>query len=624
MTKIFLTTICISTLIGLDAFGAPSVRAGGLAVAPSASHKTNTVRAASLSKGSVTKSGLSVSSKPSAETLSLGALSDSGIKSESRLASFQKGLVPKTQSNKADKSTELNAIQSRIDQLEEKQIEKTDVYNKEETDALLSEIRENLLSIDDRGNLSIQSSDGITSIEFEPYYLYTTTGHTPYGTSQTYRLRTPHDFGTSPWTNLAKEYTRGWVADICAPVQNDPDLVACGYWNASGTGTVMSEFKTMSCFKGFHKVGISNDSTTTVDRYLTFENLTQSQIRDQLCGNLSNDACSISEYTENEYGVCTLKTVKLTKSTVAQPELPYYYVTTTNNYGGLLQLDHYNLTVPGSVSSVPSQWVDAICLPHQTDTNLVACSLGGTQYAPGSVMTNFYTTICYSGFQQTGMHNVNQAIQYDYVTFENLTETQIREHFCGTLSNDECSISNYRESSWGAECTEKTFSITILSNYYFTYVGADHGIPALTYLRHYETNAPADSPAIDNFVNGYCGDRGAFWCAKNGVELIPGHGPWLNIKERLHGYVFLRIVDQTNLGTYAEYNTNEDNPASYINNEICGNPNGTDNCYVVEVTDLSIESPEVLDPTSINVDDRYLVLVFKRSIEESQAPRPLR
>jgi hypothetical protein len=53
----------------------------------------------------------------------------------------------------------------------------------------------------------------------------------------------------------------------------------------------------------------------------------------------------------------------------------------------------------------------------------------------------------------------DNIITAQYTTFENLNENQIRYRFCGELSSDECSISEYTETLMGA-CTKKTFTMT--------------------------------------------------------------------------------------------------------------------------------------------------------------------
>ncbi|MBO7508842.1 MAG: hypothetical protein J6T57_01010, partial [Alphaproteobacteria bacterium] len=56
-----LVTACVLSTIGLNAFGAPSVRAGSLTV-PTKSNTADVARAASVSTGALTKGAVSTSS----------------------------------------------------------------------------------------------------------------------------------------------------------------------------------------------------------------------------------------------------------------------------------------------------------------------------------------------------------------------------------------------------------------------------------------------------------------------------------------------------------------------------------------------------------------------------------
>ena len=210
-----------------------------------------------------------------------------------------------------------------------------------------------------------------------------------------------------------------------------------------------------------------------------------------------------------------------------------------------------------------------------------------------------------------------------YYTNEPNPETYINTQICGNPNGTtECGVIQSETQSdphvkYNVEVAEP--------EYYFNYIGGDHGIAmggnALTYLQHFATNAPLDSTAIDDFFDSYCGDREPFWCGKNSVQVV-GDQRWLNIKERFHGYV-LRSIEMSSVGTYSTYWTNEDEPATYINTNVCGNPNGTTNCYVVNVDDLSLEYPSLLDPTSVDVSDRYRVTVFTTPRHETELPAPL-
>lgn len=314
-----LVTACVLSTIGLNAFGAPSVRAGSLTV-PTKSNTADVARAASVSTGALTKGAVSTSSKSATESVDTNTTSGvplgSNGESEARLAFFQKGLTSKTQMNQKSKDVEINAIQSRIDQLEEKQVEKTDVYEKTEVynKDEMNELLRSLISTDTNGNISISDSNGATIAQFLPYSLYATHKYNSLANTQTYKLRAPHDFKTSSFGSAAQEYTRNWVADICAPEQSNPDLVACGFGGASGKDTAMTEFNVISCFKGMNRVSSSLKDNMVSAQYTTFEDLNESQINNRFCSGASSDECSISGYTKNTMGACAEKTFTLTES----------------------------------------------------------------------------------------------------------------------------------------------------------------------------------------------------------------------------------------------------------------------------------------------------------------------
>ena len=513
----------ITTVLGIAttaAFGAASLRApqiGGTATVATPT-ATNTARAGTMRTQTMKTSSVSA---PSVTTTQSIATPISTETTDARIALLKgiKGFNPGKIKDTTAAQQELNAIDSRIEELQSKldraetaadQTAKlTDVYTKDQVEAkideklsqlgtstgtnetyskteinnLLAALERKLPQIDDRGNINITGANG-NLIALLPYYV---SSDYPYGGSlgqiTEYTLHTPHDFGTTNWyPNLAQEYTNGWIGNICAPYQSDPDFLACGFWTANGTSTAMKDFYVARCFKGFFLAGMNHPNGIESDKYFTYENLTEEEIHEHFCGNTPNYSCWISDFEIRSRGPCKLK---------------IFYVNMSN-------------------------------------------------------------------------------------------ETP---------------------------------------DYYFNYTGGAHGIAmggnALTYLQHFATNAPLDSNAIDDFVDSYCGDREPFWCAKNGVIDSPsGFDDVVKIKERFHGYV-LSSIEMSSVGTYSTYNTNEDEPATYINSNVCGNPNGTTSCYVVNVDDISLNIPYLLDPTSINIDDRYKVTVFKATTPETELPAPL-
>ena len=343
-------TLLITTVLGIAttaAFGAASLRApqmGGTATVTTPAATTNTARAGTMRTQTMKTSSVST---PSVTTTQSIATPVSTETTDARIALLKgiKGFNPGKIKDTTAAQQELNAIDSRIEELQSKldraetaadQTAKlTDVYTKEQVEAKIDEkisaigtstgtketyskaevdrlLAEKLPAIDANGNLNISDSSGTTIAQLLPYNLYSTHKHTKLSNTQTYKLIAPHDFGTSSFGSLAQEYTRNWVSDICATERSNPDLVACGFYNADGKNTAMTEFSTISCFKGMHLIGDSITDNIITAQYTTFENLNENQIRYRFCGELSSDECSISGYTETPMGACVEKTFIVT------------------------------------------------------------------------------------------------------------------------------------------------------------------------------------------------------------------------------------------------------------------------------------------------------------------------
>ncbi len=505
----------ITTVVGIAttaAFGAASLRApqiGGTATVTTPT-ATNTARAGTMRAQTMKTSSVSA---PSVTTTQSIATPVSTETTDARIALLKgiKGFNPGKIKDTTAATNELNAIDSRIEELQSKldqaeaaadQTAKlTDVYTKEQVEAkidekisaigtstgtketyskeevneLLSEISSKLPQVDERGNINIPASNGKSQIRLLPYYLYATHTHVMLGHSMTYKLYTPHDFGIVNWPPLAPEFTSGWISDICAPYQSEPDFLACGYWNASGVGTTMTEFNVARCDKGF---------------YL------------------------------------------------------------------------------------------------------------------------FYTT------------NVSGAQTSKYATYENKTETQIREYFCGTLPSDLCWISNFQTQSSMGNCTPKIFYVNMSNTlqYYFDYVSDsechfDIGGTASGRMISFKTNAPDGK--INEFVTNYCNDQSEFWCKKHSVENIANSTDrMLNIREHYHGlFSNPRLNHMSTLGEYTTYGTSENEPQSYVRTQVCGDIPETD-CYVTFFLDRYLYYPD-------DNCNRYEVQIFKKFVPETELPTPL-
>ncbi|MBQ1927600.1 MAG: hypothetical protein II179_00870 [Alphaproteobacteria bacterium] len=341
-------TLLITTVLGIAttaAFGAASLRApqmGGTATVTTPT-ATNTARAGTMRTQTMKTSSVSA---PSVTTTQSVATPVSTETTDARIALLKgiKGFNPGKIKDTTAATNELNTIDSRIEELQSKldqaeaaadQTAKlTDVYTKEQVEAKIDEklsqlgtstdtketyskaevdrlLAEKLPTVDANGNLNFTDSNGITIAQLLPYNLYSTHKYNDLASTQTYKLTAPHDFKTSSFVSLAQDYTRNWVSDICATERSNPDLVACGFYNANGQNTTMTEFNTISCFKGMHGTDASIKDNMVNIQYTTFEDLNETQINSHFCSDAQSDECSISEYARTPMGACAEKTFTL-------------------------------------------------------------------------------------------------------------------------------------------------------------------------------------------------------------------------------------------------------------------------------------------------------------------------
>lgn len=350
-----LLTVAVFAIATTAAFGAASLRApqiGGTSTVAAPTATTNTARAGTLRTQTMKTSSVSTPSVTTAQSSIATPVSTETTDARIALLKGIKGFNPGKIKDTAAAQQELNAIDSRIEELQSKldraetaadQTAKlTDVYTKEQVEAKIDEkisaigtststketyskaeidrlLAEKLPAIDNNGNLNITDSNGATIAQILPYNLYSTHKYNNLASTQTYKLIAPHDFKTSSFGGLAQDYTRNWVSDICAAGQSNPDLVACGFMSANGKDTAMTEFSTISCFKGMHKINSSVTDDMVNVQYTTFEDLNETQIHDHFCGDASSDECSISGYAKTPMGACAEKTFTLTESVERAP-----------------------------------------------------------------------------------------------------------------------------------------------------------------------------------------------------------------------------------------------------------------------------------------------------------------
>ena len=402
----------------------------------------------------------------------------------------------------------------------------------------------------------------------------------------TYKLYTPHDFGIVNWPPLAPEFTSGWISDICAPYQSEPDFLACGYWNASGVGTTMTEFNVARCDKGFYLFYTTNMGGVQTSKYATYENKTESQIREHFCGNLPNDLCWISNFqTQPSMGNCTPKIFYVNMSNSVPP---YYLYHTQTSFGELYQNNFYRLTQPGSVSSVPETWITDICLPNQSNENVVGCGLWETH---GNPMEEFSVSICYKGFHESSpaVPGTNGATEYHYMTFENLTESEARTRLCDGLPVESCWISYYYVTPgnlppgygfWGDGCapTYITLQKIVPAEYWLSGISYDSLNPRTEHWYTYNGN-PSDN-LFHTWENEICQSyTNEFDCCMNSH----GNGNfWIEI---LHnGYKLTNLTTTTNNGRMVlkqRISSYQYNDTQSLRAAVCGNAS-VDDCWVEE------------------------------------------
>ena len=641
----------ITTILGIattTAFGAASVRAPKLG--GTATTSTNTARAGTLR--AQTMKSASVSTPTSITTTQSVATPVSTETTDARIALLKgiKGFNPGQIKDTTAAQQELNAIGSRINELQTQldQVETAqstvltedtidaiideklsqlgastspdDTYNKTEIDNQFATLISKLPTIDGKGNINIPDSDGTNVIQFLPYYLYA--NYWQYGRLahiQAYKLRIPHKFGTTPFNDLAQQYTSGWVSEICEPEQSNPDLIACGFWNASGGNGQMQEFNTISCYKGFHIQNTSSIGDVIKDKYVTFENMNESQIREHLCGNLSSDACFITEFEEKSMGVCTRKTFTLTKLANPTPEPEYYFNCITRLCDtGNLTCDHSCETNAPVDSSAINDFVDNYCegnispfwctiqtQPHVFGNKtyfIIKKRLHGYAFdSPYMTPNEFY----YETNEEEPARYINNAVcgnpngtDYCYVTqVLDLVDTaypNLLEATDNHIDNRYQVVVHIQETS-----TEPTFNLMDKSS----------NSSGIGHLYYYKTNGKETE--INKFVADYCTTQGEVWCKKVSAPEQFSFG----IRVRDHGYAYRPGSEvTTNLGTYKWYDTNESNPEYYVVEGVCGNKDGTDDCYMTQIEDNSALTDSM---TPI-----YGIRIFEKLTIQDELPKP--
>ncbi|MBO4582504.1 MAG: hypothetical protein J5714_00405 [Alphaproteobacteria bacterium] len=607
-------TLLITTVVGIAttaAFGAASVRApqlgGGATTTPATT--STTARAGTL-RAQTMKTSMSTSTATPTTTASISEpiaaeTTDARLSFLKSVKGFNPGKVKDTSATQQ----ELNNIDSRIEELQSKldaaesaqatvltesnidaKIEEKltelgastsakDTYSKTEINALLSALEKKLPQIDDRGNINIPTSNGQSQIQLLPYYLYATHTHAMLGHSMTYKLYTPHDFGTTNWQSLAQEYTSGWVNDICSEYQSNPDLLSCGFWVANGTSTAMTEFLVSRCDKGFYLFYTTNVGGVQTSKYATYENKTETQIREYFCGTLPNDLCWISNFQiKSSMGDCTPKIFYVNMSNSVPP---YYLYHTQTNFGELFQNNFYRLTQPGSVSSVPETWITDICLPNQSNENVVGCGLWETH---GNPMEEFSVSICYKGFYETSpaVPGTNGATEYHYMTFENLTESEARTRLCGGLPVESCWISSYANGTgnWGDSCapTYITLQKIIPAEYWLSGISYDSLNPRTEHWYTYSGNP--SNQLFNTWENEICQlYTNEFDCCMNSHS---NGNFWIEI---LHnGYKLTNLTTTTNNGRMVlkqRISSYQYNDTQSLRAAVCGNAS-IDDCWVEE------------------------------------------
>ncbi len=464
----------ITTVLGIAttaAFGAASLRApqmGGTATVTTPAATTNTARAGTMRTQTMKTSSVST---PSVTTTQSIATPVSTETTDARIALLKgiKGFNPGKIKDTTAATNELNAIDSRIEELQSKldqaeaaadQTAKlTDVYTKEQVEAkidekisaigtstgtketyskeevneLLSEISSKLPQVDERGNINIPASNGKSQIQLLPYYLYATHTHATLGHSMTYKLYTPHDFGTTNWyPELAQQFTSNWISDICAPYQSNPDSLSCGFWNASGVGTTMTEFNVARCDKGFYLFYTTNIGGVQTSKYVTYENMTESQIREHFCGTLTSDLCWISNYEiKPSMGNCTPKYFYVNMSdNMPQPE----YWLSGISYDSFNPHTEHWYTYSGNPSNqLFNTWENEIC---QLYTNEFDCCMNS--HSNG----NFWIEILHNGYKLTNLttttNNGRMVLKQRISSYQYNDTQSLREAVCGSTSVNDC------------------------------------------------------------------------------------------------------------------------------------------------------------------------------------------
>ncbi len=620
MKNILLSTITAIAIIS-NAFGAASVRRTTATSSKPTVGATGAIGSTARAGSLRTTKAIS-SSAPIATSTKTGSISQSTSTGTGARMSLLSGMTTNTPNMGQIKDTiaaqqELNNISSQIQELQSQlsdaqaaqstlitsdnvgdivadKIQTMGTYSKTEIDEMLRAITP---TVDNNGYLNMTLTDG-TSVRQSPYWLIGIAIDTYPHINTLYRYGTHGNISTLPVEN--------WVNDeICPSTNSDNRIGCCGplYDYIDDNTTFLVSYQYYGYDVGGTSIIYQNDGkivrkqvvTTAVDN-------AEAYIQNEICGNTPSTECWIELDHSYDSGLGCARIYWFNVYTVIGKA--YNLVSSGWFHGDLEYNEYYELSTPGSVTEIPSEWVDAICANYHSPSDFIRC-YQLTTVSNNHNIEGFEVSKDYPGFYLDSVEAIDNGVKYNYITHqEELTREDLREHFCGDRPESSCYIPdlypNYYGSWVGNTFWFRSFSVYIIdTNTLFGYFMTGFDDSDISKITHYVATSHPSSAMIQSWVNDICEATtteqstnmlGCCWLERS----EPGSdSTYFGVHRMYHGYEVVSsniISQQPTLLNHQHImfqeqvvRTFENDSLNYIKRELCGDRPTTD-CSVEYVS----------------------------------------
>ena len=244
----------------------------------------------------------------------------------------------------------------------------------------------------------------------------------------------------------------------------------------------------------------------------------EAYIQNEICGNDPSTECWVellgsthyhgsSNSNMPEYSGCA-RIYQLDVYTVIGEM--YHLVSSGWFHGDLEYNETYELQTPGSVTEIPSEWIDSICANYHSPSDFIRCyRSGGSIYNNNHNIVGFVVRKDYPGFYLDSVEAIDNGIKYNYVTHqEELTREDLREHFCGDRPESSCYIPdlypNYYGSWEGNAFWFRTFSVYIINTSLPGYFITGFDDSEISKITHYAATSHPSNAMVQSWVTNIC------------------------------------------------------------------------------------------------------------------------